>query len=226
MRPWDPATGAPAGEPLTGHTDYVESVAFGTGPDGRLLLASGSGDRTVRLWDPATGAPAGEPLTGHTSSVASVAFGTGPDGRLLLASGSGDRTVRLWDPVTGAPAGEPLTGHTSSVASVAFGTGPDGRLLLASGSGDRTVRLWDLATRACIATLQRRSRVRSIAAAGLASRSATTRASVSSSGPGRQHDDPRQGQACSTRSVSRQRGGSPAYQRRRPHVHVISRPHL
>jgi WD40 repeat protein len=54
------------------------------------------------------------------------------------------------------------------VYSVAFGTGPGGRLLLASGSNDGTVRLWDLATRACIATLQRRYSVRSIAAAGLA----------------------------------------------------------
>ena len=71
-------------------------------------------------------------------------------------------------PVTGAPAGEPLTGHMGRVSSVAFGTGPDGRLLLASGSADGTVRLWDQATRACIATLQRRSRVRSIAAARLA----------------------------------------------------------
>ena len=30
---------------LTGHTGEVASVAFGTGPDGRLLLASGSGER-------------------------------------------------------------------------------------------------------------------------------------------------------------------------------------
>ena len=131
---------------LAGHTGIVTSVAFGTGPDGRLLLASGSEDGTVRFWDPVTGGPVGGPLTGHTGIVTSVAFGTGPDGRLLLASGSEDGTVRFWDPVTGAPVGGPLTGHTGIVTSVAFGTGPDGRLLLASGSEDGTVRLWDPVT--------------------------------------------------------------------------------
>ena len=76
MRLWDPVTGAPAGPPLTGHTGTVSLVAFGTGPDGRLLLASASYDRTVRLWDPVTGTPASEPLTGHTNWVSLVAFGT------------------------------------------------------------------------------------------------------------------------------------------------------
>jgi WD40 repeat protein len=88
------------GEPLTGHTFTVSSVAFGSGAGGRLLLASASADE-VRLWDPATGAQVGEPLTGHTDSVMSVAFGAGPGGRLLLASASADKTVRLWDPSTG-----------------------------------------------------------------------------------------------------------------------------
>jgi WD40 repeat protein len=131
---------------LTGHTDQVDSVAFGAGPDGRLLLASGSRDGTVRVWDPVTGAPAGRPLTGHAGAVNSVAFGAGPDGRLLLASGGEDRTVRVWDPATGAPVGEPLAGHTDQVWSVAFGAGSDGRLLLASGSWDKTVRVWDPVT--------------------------------------------------------------------------------
>ncbi len=129
---------------ITGHTSRVTSVAFGTTAGGRLLLASGGDDGTVRVWDPVTGAPVGAPLTGHTSWVTSVAFGTTSGGRLLLASGGFDKTVRVWDPLTGAPVDEPLTGHTGAVASVAFGTTEDGRLpLLASGGDDDRVRVWD-----------------------------------------------------------------------------------
>ena len=136
MRLWDPATGAPVGEPLTGHTGQVVSVAFGTGPDGRLLLASGSDDKTVRLWDPATGAPVGEPLTGHTEGVVSVAFGTGPDGRPLLASGSPDGTVRLWDPATGSCT---ATLHRrSGVRSVAMA---DVALAIGDGEGVSVIEL-------------------------------------------------------------------------------------
>ncbi|MEG4520113.1 MULTISPECIES: WD40 domain-containing protein [unclassified Microcoleus] len=39
---------------LTGHQDWVESVAFS--PDGKML-ASGSWDRTIALWDVAEGKP-------------------------------------------------------------------------------------------------------------------------------------------------------------------------
>ena len=131
---------------LTAYTDLVSSVAFGTTPDGRLLLARGGDDGTVRVWDPVTGTPIGQPLTGHTDWVNSVAFGTTPDGRLLLASGGNDRTVRVWEPVTGTPVGRPLTGHVGWVKSVAFGTTPDGRLLLASGGERGTVQLWNPVT--------------------------------------------------------------------------------
>jgi WD40 repeat protein len=90
---WDVASGSLV-RTLTGHTDWVLSVAFS--PDGRLL-ASGAAwpDTTIKLWEVATGREV-RTLKGHTGSVFSVAFS--PDGR-LLASGSGylDYTIKLWD---------------------------------------------------------------------------------------------------------------------------------
>jgi WD40 repeat protein len=55
-------------------------------------LASGSGDKTVRLWDVVTGQRLAT-LEGHTGALTSVAFS--PDGA-WLASGSADHDTILW----------------------------------------------------------------------------------------------------------------------------------
>jgi WD40 repeat protein len=82
VRVWDAGTGQQVGDPLTGHTAPVESVAFS--PDG-TRIASGSFDKTVRLWDAATGHQLGDPLTSHVAGAVSVAYS--PDGTRIVSGG-------------------------------------------------------------------------------------------------------------------------------------------
>jgi WD40 repeat protein/transcriptional regulator with XRE-family HTH domain len=153
IRVWDPLTGCPVGQPLTGHTDRVNGLcaipgASATGcPDEPAWIASAGADGTVRVWDPVTSRPVGQPLTGHADRVYRVCAipRAAPDGRTWIASTAADGTVRVWDPVAGRPVGEPLTGHTGGVYGLCAipGTNPDGRPWIASTGADGTVRVWD-----------------------------------------------------------------------------------
>ncbi|WP_026310909.1 WD40 repeat domain-containing serine/threonine protein kinase [Parafrankia elaeagni] len=135
---------------LTGHTDWVTSVAFS--PNKRIL-ASGALDRTVRLWDvsdPSHAHQVGAPLRGHSCGVTAVAFS--PDG-LTVASVAKDGTVRLWDvtdPSHAHSLGAPLAGDAKSLHAVAFvshaGRATD-RQVMAVGGADGTVQLWDVTDR-------------------------------------------------------------------------------
>jgi WD40 repeat protein len=97
------------------------------------LVASASGDRTIKLWDPTTGIVA-QNLTAHTSSVLSVAFS--PDGT-QLASGSLDGTLKVWD-VSSGDLQASLRDQGGATYSVSWS--PDGsRLAFASGE---MVEVW------------------------------------------------------------------------------------
>jgi len=95
VRVWDLASGAPVGDPFTGHTDWVRAVAVGE-LDGRAVVVSAGDDGVVRVWDLASGAPVGDPFTGHTGPVYAVAVGE-LDGRAVVVSAGDDGVVRVWD---------------------------------------------------------------------------------------------------------------------------------
>ncbi|MFC6022940.1 trypsin-like peptidase domain-containing protein, partial [Plantactinospora solaniradicis] len=126
---------------LEGHTGRLYGVC-GVSVSGRSLLASASGDGTVRLWDPVTGQHE-QTLKARAGSVNGVC-GVSVGGRSLLASACADGTVRLWDVATGQHE-RTLEGHRGSVNGVC-GVSVGGRSLLASACADGTVRLWDVAT--------------------------------------------------------------------------------
>ncbi len=67
----------------------MRSIAFF--PDGKII-ASGSGENTVRLWDASSDVHVGEALEAHNTFVRTVAFN--PDGK-IIASSSGYKTMRL-----------------------------------------------------------------------------------------------------------------------------------
>lgn len=119
---------------FVGHEQDIYSLDFAR--DGKHI-ASGSGDRTVRVWNIET---AQNVLTMTIEDgVTTVAIS--PEGR-YVAAGSLDKSVRVWD-INGSLVErlEGTDGHKDSVYSVAFA--PNGKDLV-SGSLDKTIKMWEL----------------------------------------------------------------------------------
>lgn len=117
---------------FTGHTQDIYSLDFAH--DGHTI-ASGGGDRTVRLWNLETGLC-------HlvlTIEDGATTVAISPDTK-LVAAGSLDNIVRVWDISTGYLLHR-LEGHTDVVHSVAFSSNAH---QLFSGSLDKTIKMWEL----------------------------------------------------------------------------------
>ncbi len=135
---WNANTGVQLGDPIIGHTSWVQSLAFS--PDGKTL-ASGSVDNTILLWDLSKREVVGIPFVGHHDQVNGLSFS--PDGT-LLASAAENGEVFLWDVATHQRIGS-LNQNGSFydlVRGIAFS--PDGRHLISSDY-DGHVMLWEVA---------------------------------------------------------------------------------
>lgn len=118
-----------------GHDQDIYSLDFAS--DGRHI-ASGSGDRTIRLWD----IQENQLVLTLTIEDGVTTVAISPNGR-YVAAGSLDKSVRIWDTQTGSlvERTEGEQGHKDSVYSVAFSPRGDH---LVSGSLDKTIRMWKL----------------------------------------------------------------------------------
>jgi WD40 repeat protein len=117
--------------------DLIVEAQKGDVDSVRSLLASASGDRTVKIWDAKTGKCL-QTLQGYGDPVTSVVFSHDSQ---QLASASG-RTVKIWDTNMGKCL-QTLKGRGLWVTSVVFSHDSQ---QLASASNDGIVQIWDVKT--------------------------------------------------------------------------------
>ncbi|KAK8214615.1 hypothetical protein IWZ01DRAFT_244763 [Phyllosticta capitalensis] len=123
---------------LAGHTRKVGHVLFN--PSAENVLASSSGDFTVKLWDVEAGSP--KLTLKHPDIVQSLSFSA--NGALLVTT-SRDKKLRIWDVRQERPAHEGQ-GHSGAKNSRAVWMGELDRVATTGFSkmSDRQLGLWDV----------------------------------------------------------------------------------
>ncbi|KAF2845533.1 actin-binding protein-like protein [Plenodomus tracheiphilus IPT5] len=132
----EPADVAPVAR-LSGHMRKVGHVLFNSAAEN--VLASASGDYTVKLWDVEAGVA--NLTLKHNDIVQSLSWS--PDGALLVTT-SRDKKLRVWDVRQEKPAQE-VPGHPGAKNSRAVWMGETDRIATTGFSrmSDRQLGLWD-----------------------------------------------------------------------------------
>jgi WD40 repeat protein len=119
---------------IVAHDDTVNAISIS--PDDKLI-ASVSGDGSLKIWNLASGALVNRMRLG--AGGVTVVFS--PDGH-TIATGCSDGKVRLWNPENGMSL--PFTAsHDGAVTALAWT--PDGKVLVTGGE-DKTLRYWNVST--------------------------------------------------------------------------------
>lgn len=134
------AEGPENGRPVGTHVGGIASVHYS--PDGQYL-ASGGGDKKIRVWEARTGRLVHE-WDGPSSFTCAVRFS--PDGNLVAAAGyeSGSaHPIHVYDRGTGKPRTQLKSPTAGGIRRLVFS--PDGKSLISAGF-DGHLRVWDLST--------------------------------------------------------------------------------
>ncbi|KNA25593.1 hypothetical protein SOVF_005300 [Spinacia oleracea] len=125
---------------LEGHTDRVWGLAWN--PTNTNLLASCSGDKTVRIWEQSSSASFHCKAVleeTHTRTIRSCAWS--PSGK-MLATASFDATTAIWEDIGGDfECISTLEGHENEVKSVSWNASGS---LIATCGRDKSVWIWEV----------------------------------------------------------------------------------
>jgi WD40 repeat protein len=129
---------------LIGHVGPIRTASALHLADGRVLLATGADDGTIRLWDPSTGRPIGDPLEVAGAPGFTIAAFRSGDGRTLLAIGGHDGLLRLWDPGHGQFVPDSYAGHRGSILDIVCFAAEGREDIIATCGFDSRVLVWQV----------------------------------------------------------------------------------